>query len=99
MINGTQELLLTEFFMHQAVLGPFLKNGEKLFGLLGKIFMFSKDGAESLFKLACCEAAGEITSQKDFMLHKRMKKFLKMQGGRESESDGDEAAEIKGNAL
>lgn len=100
MLNATVELFLSEYFLIKAILGKYLEDCEKLFYSLSKIFLISEKETDKLYRLSENEIAKEITTDKEFMQHKRMQKYSQIIGYvKHINAEWEEVASIKGNAI
>ena len=100
MVNATEELMMSNYFLVTAVLGKHLEDGEKLFRALCKIFLIPKKDAKKLYRLAENETARAIVSERDYMQYQRIQQYERLVGT-ESEvcAEWEEVARIKGNAI
>ncbi len=100
MLNAVVELLMSEYFLVKTVLGKFLVDSKKLFFSLSKIFLLSEKSAEDLYLLTENDIAKVITTDKDFMQHRRVQKYSQLVGSAKKVNDEwEEVVRIKGNAI
>ncbi len=100
MLNATIELFMSEYFLIKAVLGKYLENDEEAFRALAGIFLIPESKITELFRLSENDTAKAITTDKEFMQHKRMQKYSQLIGSVTAENgEWEEVAGIKGNAI
>lgn len=100
MINGTVELLLSNYFLVRTVLGKYLEDGEPLFRALCKIFLIAKKDVKKLYALAESETARAIKTELDFMQRQRIHQYTELMGMEiDADADWEEVALIKGNTI
>lgn len=100
MLNAMVELFMSEYFLMRAVLGKNLEDGEGLFRTLGKIFLIPETDIGKLYTLSENKTAKSITTEKEFMQHKRMQKYALLIGSaNKTNAEWEEVARIKGNAI
>lgn len=100
MFGSAVELFLSQYFFICAVIGRFLENGRELFLALSKIFFIPRKDAHRLYNLTQKPAVKRIDTQRDYLLHLRIRKYARLAGTAQSfDAEEEEALSIKGNAI
>ena len=100
MLNANVELFMSEYFLIKAVLGKYLKDSEKLFRCLSRIFLIPASSVDALYELSENELASGITTEQEFMQHQRISKYSALVGATTGfNAEWEEIVRIKGNAM
>ena len=100
MTNYLMELCVSEYFSLSAVLGEHLQERKKLFDLLGKVFLQSKETVEELFQAVESKEVLEVDSEASYFRHCRARQYCAlMEIDLEMEELIVDLIAIKGNAI
>lgn len=92
------EMFLSAYFLVKAIADVYPSDDERLFKVLGAIYLVPAKTVEELYPVVSSDKIQSISSEKDFMQYSRIRKYVKLNGGAQSDS-ADEIANLKGGAL
>lgn len=99
-IDVTAEMFLSEYFLGKAVLGKYLSDDKELFSVLSKICLIPEEERGKLYDLAENETAKKITTDKEYMQHRRLQKYSVLMGEEQTiNAVWEEIVKLKGNAI
>lgn len=100
MKNTLNEMFLSEYFLHTAVLSKFDGENRRLFSSLADIYLVPQDEREELYRSTQAPSVTDIRTEKDYKRYRRILSYAAMTGTEaDFGQDRDGIADIKGSAL